>query len=105
MWMAESYHNHAAWAPLETVRPAAGAVIHARDLDGRAAHAVRYDVRVFGITSGLVPGDAAESSELGIFRMQVLDAIKNVQGDALRGGRVILGGEVADLDGGPARSA
>ena len=36
-------------------------------------------------------GDAARRTQLPIFRQQVFDAIEDVQGDALCGGRILFG--------------
>jgi len=71
--------------------PAAGAVVNARDFDFRAAHAVGNDVGRFGYHEFARTGDAAGCAEFRIFRQQVLDAVEDVQGDALCGGRVMLG--------------
>ena len=76
---------------LEAVGPAAGAVVDARDFNSRAAHAVRDDVGRFGYHEFARTGDAAGCAEFRIFQQQVLDAVEDVQGDALCGGRILLG--------------
>jgi len=76
---------------LEAVGPAAGCVVDARDFNSRAAHAVGNDVGRFGYHEFACTGDAAGCAEFRVLREQVLDAVEDVQGDALCGGRVMFG--------------
>jgi hypothetical protein len=77
-------------ATLQAVGPAAGGVIDARNLDFRVAHAVGNNVGRFGYHQFACAGDAAWGAEFRIFRQQVFDAIEDVQGDALRSGRIMF---------------
>jgi hypothetical protein len=83
---------------LQAVGPAARGVVDARDLDFRAAHAVGDDVGRFGYHEFARAGDAAGRAEFRIFREQVLDAVEDVQGDALCGGRIMFGDVCAQGD-------
>jgi hypothetical protein len=76
---------------LQAVGPAAGGVVDARNLDFRVAHAVGNNVGRFGYHQFTRAGDAAGCAEFRIFHQQVFDAIEDVQGDALCGGRVMFG--------------
>ena len=75
---------------LQAVGPAAGGVVDARNLDFRVAHAVGNNVGRFGYHQFARAGDAAGCAEFRIFRQQVFDAIEDVQGDALCGGRIMF---------------
>jgi len=76
---------------LEAVGPALRRVVDARDLNSRAAHAVGDDVGRFGYHEFARTGDAARRAELRIFRQQIFNAVEDVQGDALCGGRIMFG--------------
>jgi hypothetical protein len=76
---------------LQAVGPAAGGVVDARNLDFRVAHAVGNNVGRFRYYQFARAGDAAGCAEFRIFRQQAFDAIEDVQGDALRGGRIMFG--------------
>jgi hypothetical protein len=76
---------------LQPLRPTAGAVVHAHDLDRCAAHAIGDDVRRFGYDEFARSRHASCVAELGILRKQMLYAVENVQGDALCGGWIMLG--------------
>jgi hypothetical protein len=54
------------------------------------AHAVGNNVGRFGYHQFARAGDAAGCAEFRIFRKQIFDAIEDVQGDALCGGRVMF---------------
>ena len=75
---------------LQAVGPAAGGVVDAGNLDFRVAHAVGNNVGRFGYHQFARAGDAAGGAEFRIFRQQVFDAIEDVQGDALCGGRIMF---------------
>jgi hypothetical protein len=75
----------------EAVGPATGAVVDARDFDFRVAHSVGNDVGRLGYHEFAGAGDAAGRAELRIFRQQIFDAVEDVQGDALSGGRIMFG--------------
>ncbi len=66
-------------------------MVDARDLDFLVAQAVRDDVGRFRYHEFAGVGDAAGCAEFWIFRQQVLDALEDVQGDALCGGRIMVG--------------
>ena len=66
-------------------------MVDADDLDFCAAYAVGSDVGRFGNDQFARAGDAARRAEFRVFRQQIFDAIEDVQGDALGGGRVMLG--------------
>ena len=65
-------------------------MVDARNLDFRVTHAVGNNVGRFGYHQFARAGDAAGCAEFRIFRQQVFDAIEDVQGDALCGGRVMF---------------
>ena len=46
---------------------------------------------IFAVFRPSCKGDAAGCAEFGIFRQQVFDAIEDVQGEALCGGRIMFG--------------
>jgi hypothetical protein len=66
-------------------------VVDARDFDFRVAHSVGNDVGRFGYDEFARAGDAARRAELRIFRQQIFNAVEDVQGDALCGGRIMFG--------------
>jgi hypothetical protein len=71
--------------------PAARAVVHAGDFDCRPANSIGDDVGRFRDYEFARSGDATGIAELGVLREKMLDAIDDVQGDALRGGRIMFG--------------
>ena len=76
---------------LQAVGPAAGGVVDPRDLYPGAADAVGDDVGRFGYRQFARAGDATGRPEFRVFRQQILDAVEDVQGDALCGGRIMFG--------------
>jgi hypothetical protein len=76
---------------LQPLRPAAGAVVHAHDLDRRAAHAIRDDVGGFGYDEFARSRHASRSPKFRILRKELLYGVEDVRGDALCGGRIMLG--------------
>jgi hypothetical protein len=62
-----------------------------RDLNSRAAYAVGDDVGRLGNDEFADAGDAARRAEFGVLRKQVLEAVEDVQRDALCGGRIMFG--------------
>ena len=73
-------------------------MVDACNLDLCTAHAVGDDVGSFRYHELAGAGDAARRAELWIFRQQILDAIENVQRDALCGGRIMFGDMGAQIE-------
>jgi hypothetical protein len=66
-------------------------VVHACDFDGRPPNSIGDDVERFRDYQFARSGDAARCAELRVFRKKMLDAIQDVQRDALCGGWVMFG--------------
>ena len=66
-------------------------MVDARNLDCSVANAAGNNVGRFGYYQFARAGDATGCAEFRIFLQQVFDAIENVPGDMLCGGRVMFG--------------
>src|SRR4029077_7263517 len=65
--------------------------VHARNLDLCAASTIGDYVGRFRYHQFACPGDATRRTELRIFRQRVLNAVEDMESDALCGGRIVLG--------------